>query len=347
MLDSVGNRWTVLVIVGAVSIGVVASGVWLLADGQVPPTGQSDGFDSCGTITDSGRYELTSDITDSNAATCVEIRSSDVVVTGGGHRIDGVGSFGSTGIVVRSPSEQPLANVTIRNIRVSEWDDGIRYIRVDNSRIVGTRTEHNRVGVSLLDTHHTRVADSVAHENRLRGISVLESSTNNTLVNNTATNNSLYGFHLVEGGVQNNTLNANVAMHNEFGFVLIGVQNNTIIGNTASGNRIAGIWLSASSRNHLDGNRVSDRFYGILLADQSNGNRVANTTAEANQVGIRLRSSDRNHITDNTIRGSPDNAILLISSDDTVIADNAGTNNARGITVIRSTGTARTNNTGL
>lgn len=344
MPEAVGVRWSV-VATAAVAVALVGAGVWLVTDGGAIDPGPSDGLDSCTTITEPGRYELAADITDSDASTCLRIRSSDVVVAGGGHRIDGVGSFGSAGVVVEPESDRPLRNVTVRDVRVTDWDDGIRYIRVVDGRVVRTTTADNRVGLSLLDTHDSRIADNVARANRLRGISLLESSQNNTLRNNTAENNALFGIHLVEGGVRDNTLASNAATNNEFGIVLIGVHDNAVTGNTARANRIAGIWLSASSGNRLARNVVSNRFYGIFLADRSTENAVTNNAVESNAVGIRLRSSDDNTVANNTVSSSSDSAILLISSDDNAVTDNAGTDNARGVTVVRSTGTVRANNT--
>ena len=328
-----------------VAVVLIGAGVWVLSDGRAIDTGQSGSLDSCTTITEPGRYELAADITDSDASTCLRIRSSDVVVAGGDHRIDGVGSFGSAGVVVGPESDRPLRNVTVRNVTVTGWDDGIRYIRVVDGRVIRTTTADNRVGIALLDTHDSRLADNVARANRLRGISLLESSENNTLRNNTAENNALFGIHLVEGGVRNNTLASNAATNNEFGIVLIGVHDNAVTGNTATANRMAGIWLSASSGNRLARNAVSNRFYGVFLADRSTENAVTNNAVESNAVGIRLRSSDDNTVSNNTVSSSSDNAILLISSDGNVVTDNTGTNNARGVTVIRSTGTVRANNT--
>ncbi|WP_321169544.1 right-handed parallel beta-helix repeat-containing protein [Halorarum halophilum] len=301
-------------------------------------------MDSCTEITRPGSYELAANLTDSEASTCIRIRSSDVVLDGGGHRIDGVGTFGTAGVVVRADGDDRLSNVTVRNATVSDWDDGVRFIGVEGGAVVGTTTANNRVGLSLLNARDVRVADNVARENRLRGISLLESSANNTLANNVASDNALYGIHLVEGGVRNNTLVNNTASNNEFGVVLIGVHDNVVTRTTANGNRIAGVWLSGSTGNRVVDNRVSNRFYGVFLADRSNGNVVSNSVAASNRVGVRLRSCDGNRVTENTVRGSGDTAILLISSDRNEVVGNVGSENARGVSVVRSSGNRVANN---
>ncbi|QLG61625.1 right-handed parallel beta-helix repeat-containing protein [Halorarum salinum] len=336
---------------------VLAGGTWLLVDGSpaapaAPSLGgdsaAGDGgataVDSCTVIADPGRYVLTADLVDGEASTCIRIRSDDVVLVGGGHRVDGVGTFGTAGVVVRADGGGTLSNVTVRNVTVTGWDDGIRYVGVANGSVAGTVTADNRVGLSLLNAREVRVADNVARDNRLRGISLLESSANNTLANNTATGNGLFGVHLVEGGARNNTLSNTTATGNEFGVVLIGAHENVVTGTDATGNRMAGVWLSAADGNRVVDNAVSNRFYGIFLADLSSGNVVSGNVADGNAVGVRLRSSDENRVTDNVIRSSSDTAVLLISSDDNVVAGNVGSDNARGVSVVRSSGNRVANN---
>ncbi|MEA5386840.1 right-handed parallel beta-helix repeat-containing protein [Haloarculaceae archaeon H-GB11] len=324
------------------TLGVVCGGLWLVTD-TVDAQGPRE-IESCTTVTEPGRYALTQDVVDSEKDTCIRIRSSDVVLLGHGHRIDGVGAFGTAGVVASSPGPGPLRNVTVRNVSVTDWDDGIRFIGVEDGAVVLTTTATNRVGLSLLNAPDNRLADNVARDNRLRGISLFESSANNTLVNNTATDNGLFGIHLVEAGVRNNTLVNNTASNNEFGIVLIDAHGNTVTENTADENGIAGIWLSASRENRLACNTVSKQFYGVFLSDRSSGNTVADTVAESNAVGIRLRSSDDNRVVNNTVRDSHDISILLISSDDNVVAGNVGSDNARGVTVLRSANNSVKNN---
>jgi len=332
-------------VVLVVALAVAGGGLWPLCDGAAADAQRPRPLDSCTTITEPGHYALAADVIDSEADTCIRVRSDDVVLDGRGHRIDGVGAFGTAGVVVRPTADRPLRNVTVRNVTVTDWDDGVRYIRVVDGAVTGTTTATNRVGLSLLNARDNRLADNVARDNRLRGISLLESSANNTVVNNTATDNALFGIHLVEGGARNNTLAANAASNNEFGIALVGAHENVVTGNTADGNRIAGVWLSAARGNRLARNAVSNGFYGIFLADRSSGNAVSATVAASNAVGVRLRSSDGNRVVNNEIRSSSDTAILLISSDDNVVTGNVGSDNARGVTVLRSTGNSLANNT--
>jgi parallel beta-helix repeat protein len=139
------------------------------------------------TIAAPGPYVLTNDIAESTLATCIEIRASDVVLDGGGHLIDGAGAAGSTGISVKNPSG--VRNVTIRNVRVRDWDFGVYLHGAVDSRIEASLLEQNLFcgAVIYLDATgntiagctvtgngngivlSTGAADCVVRENRIEG----------------------------------------------------------------------------------------------------------------------------------------------------------------------------------
>ena len=74
-------------------------------------------------ITSPGTYSVAADGYDGNA-TPIEIRSSNVVLDGGNHTVDGSGRPGSCGI--RIAGAGTLSNVVVRNIRLTNWETGIR-----------------------------------------------------------------------------------------------------------------------------------------------------------------------------------------------------------------------------
>lgn len=329
----------------AALVGLATVAAWALGVGPLADADRAGTVEGCTTIDRPGEYVLADDVVDSEADTCIRVRASDVVIEGRGHAIDGTGGFGTAGVVVRPAGDSPLANVTVRNVTVTDWDDGIRYVDVAGGTVVGTETARNRVGLSLLNARDVRLAGNVATDNRLRGIALAEASANNTLVDNAARGNDLFGISLLEAGVRNNTLVDNRAVDNEFGVVLIGARDNDLVGTETDGNRIAGIWLAAAHDNRIRNSSVSDRFYGIFLADLASGNEVRNNAAADNQVGIRLRSAHGNTVAGNVVEGSGDFAILLVSSDDNRVVDNRGSGNERGVGVVRSSGNELRNNT--
>lgn len=105
---------------------------------------RSSEIDSCTTIDQPGRYELTGNITNSNEDPCLEIRSSDVVLAGHGHTIAGTGENKSGyGMSIGSSwdaDSEKLSNVTVQNLTVTDWSTGI-----DLERSNGTTVLNNTI----------------------------------------------------------------------------------------------------------------------------------------------------------------------------------------------------------
>ncbi|WP_330633123.1 right-handed parallel beta-helix repeat-containing protein [Halocatena halophila] len=318
----------------------IAIGVALLND-EDPSERDVAGtpLDGCTTIDTPGRYTLRSNVTDVTDHNCLRITADDVILEGGSHRIDGQGTFGTAGVLVGG-FNRPVANVTVRNLTVTDWDDGIRYLRVTDGTVTATRTADNRIGITLLRTNNSRVVRNYAHSNAVYGISLQEHSTKNTLVKNRAAENTLFGIELV-ANASNNRLISNQVSRNEHGLALIGVDNTTVVNTTARSNRIAGIWSSESDGTTLVNNTVSNRFYGIYLGDQTNANRLVANRAIDNRVGLRLLHSANNLLAGNVATSNRIEGILLLASDNTVLRENHLTDNGAGVVVARSSNVSR------
>ncbi|WP_458205758.1 right-handed parallel beta-helix repeat-containing protein [Haladaptatus sp. NG-SE-30] len=328
MRDGLAVLFVVIVtLVGASSAPDPVIGVASGTDSGI--SASQTAVDSCREISDPGRYVLTDDLTNTTESRCLRITANDVVLDGEGHRVDGVGAFGSAGVLVTSGS-----NVTVQNVTASDWDDGIRLTGIRNATVRNTTTMRNRVGLSLVSFRDGTVADNIARSNAVAGVFLVGASRNNALRNTTATDNALVGIQLVEA--TENTVVGTDARRNEFGIALFGANGNTVRDSVAVENRIAGIWLSGASDNRIRENRVSNRFYGVYLADGARNNTIVENVARENPVGVRLRSSDGNAILRNRILDSSDTGILLISSDENRVAGNRGRENRRDIVVSRT-----------
>ena len=198
----------------SVCIAILAS--LLLFAGIAVPVAATDLAYNGGTITIAapGSYVLTNDITDSSLAVCIEIRASNVVFDGGGHLVDGAGTADSIGISVQDP--QGVRNVTIRNVRVRDWDRG----------------------VSLAGVVDSSVESSVLEGNLFCGAVFYLNATGNTLASCNLTGN---GFGLVlSAGAADCEVLGNRIENNECGLYLyasdgVTVTRNIIAGNTDSG----------------------------------------------------------------------------------------------------------------
>jgi len=95
---------------------------------------ETHAIDSCQTISESGSYELTSDIAPSDPDDCLVIEAENVTIDGNGYTVAGPDSANDTnqsGIVLRVPASDgqmggdPPTEVSIANVQVNDWDDGL------------------------------------------------------------------------------------------------------------------------------------------------------------------------------------------------------------------------------
>ncbi len=150
--------------------------------------GPATDITSCTTIASPGVYRLASDITNSSAANCIQIASSNVILHGGGHLIDGLGTSGTRGIDVFSSAGR-LSNVVIRGLRITGWNDGIQLRNTDGGTIEGvSATDNQNSGIHLSNSNSNTVLYNTANTNNLFGILLDGGSTGNLIVKNTANN---------------------------------------------------------------------------------------------------------------------------------------------------------------
>jgi parallel beta-helix repeat protein len=148
----------------------------------------------------------------------------------------------------------------------------------------------------------------------------LNSSSNNTLIGNTAQGNS-EGFYLYTSS-NNNTLTGNTAQGNGYGFDLYSSSNNTLTGNTAQGNTYAyGFYLNSSSNNTLTGNTAQGNSEGFDLSYSSYNTLTGNTT-QGNGYGFRLDHSLYNTFAGNNSYGDTTGSYFYVSSYNTIIGNN-------------------------
>ena len=100
---------------------------------------KADTITNCTEINSPGVYILQNDIINSTTSICIRINSSNVIFNGNDHVIDGVDNDDTYGIFVNS--SQQLTNVTVRNVRLTDWYVGVYYENVTNSTIKKRNSE--------------------------------------------------------------------------------------------------------------------------------------------------------------------------------------------------------------
>ena len=234
-------------------------------------TSQQHFIDSCTTIDSPGVYTLTRDILNSPVNTCIRITSSDVTFDGAGHIIKGESAptMGSTGIQVGSfySTVPELSNVTVKNVSVSLWYFGIRFIRSKEGEIA-----HNNVGRNL---------DC--------GI-CLNTSDDNLITNNTVDGNLDFDRYQDVPGIgisqsNRNTISENAVRRNETGVMIASSTGNSILSNFIEENTQAGLSLRSSAGSNTiynnsirNNNNVEVTGYGVVATEIWNTTKQSGTS---------------------------------------------------------------------
>jgi parallel beta-helix repeat protein len=146
----------------------------------------------CTTITQPGTYELTQNITNADS-NCIDIETSNVVFDGNGFTIDGTNSP-SSGITANTGSA--LTNVTVRNVTLTDWGNGIYYVRVSNGAIHDIIAQNNINGIYLASSSNNTIITNTIQQNDIHGI--ILSGSSSTLIYDNHLNNT--NNVLVSGG---------------------------------------------------------------------------------------------------------------------------------------------------
>jgi parallel beta-helix repeat protein len=202
---TVGARAVLLVGIVVVLVAAAAGAVSAQRAGNVSTV------DSCTTIDAPGRYALTGNVAgdiENPDAACIEITASNVTLDGRGHAVTGTGA--GHGIEIDG-SESSVSNVTVRDLRASNWSIGVFALGSDNGTIRRTITENSTEGLALGASSNYTLVNNTARDNAI-AVALGGESQNNTLREITAVENK-WGIHF-ERESANNTVLDSVARNN-------------------------------------------------------------------------------------------------------------------------------------
>lgn len=315
---------------------------------------------NAGSITESciiqnpGKYTLGEDIVDYSPS-IITISSSDVFLDGAGHSLSGITiQFGiespvlQNGILIWSPDNKTLSNITISNLNITGTYAGISAKNAENVVIKDSALQYNAIGVELFNSHNMVVqdcyisgngysgihtdrqsAESVIKENRIQnnlyGI-IIDGSSVSQITRNIVSGNYYDGIKLDHGVTQTLIDNNQCTGNHNGGISLYSGHKNTITNNTCELNNPAGILLHESSENIISGNQMKRNIRGINCY-YSDGNAIMSNIIMGNDAtGIMLQPSGNNKITQNLIFGNSAEGILITqavgSDQQNLIADN-------------------------
>ena len=145
---------------------------------------------NCTIISSPGYYNLVNDIINSDVDICIKIESSDVVLDGAGHRIDG------SGIAAIYVSTN-LSNVTIKNVTITGWYWGVKFYQVNDSTISNCSISETQEAIEIHMSYWNTVENCSLMNNR-ESILLINSKYNTIKFNDIRDN--LLG---IEGGEEN------------------------------------------------------------------------------------------------------------------------------------------------
>ncbi|KAF5417667.1 MAG: Cell surface glycoprotein [Candidatus Methanogaster sp.] len=257
-------------------------------------------------------------------------------------RLTLAGEGASVVTVTNSTADHHIFNVTADCVNISGFNvtgatgsdkAGIYLNGADCCNISDNTALYNYDGIDLYDSSDNILLNNTASNNEGDGIE-LRSSSNNTLTGNTA-NSNYAGIHL-ESSSNNILLNNNASNNDNHGISLWGSSNNTLLNNAANSNQkyisgySSGICLDFSSNNTLLNNTASNNEGdGIGIYDSINSTLTGNTANSNHCDGIYLEFSSNNTLLGNTAsnNGYPKHyGIDLYGSSDNLIYNNYWSN---------------------
>jgi parallel beta-helix repeat protein len=328
---------------------VEASGtIYIRADGSVEPEGTP--ISTLDNIT----YTLTGNINDS-----MVIERDNILIDGAGYTVQKTGGYNSKGIYLGGRS-----NVTIRNMTIKAFDDGIYLTNSSDNSIVRNNITNNWNGIQLRDSSSGNSISGNNMTNNLDfGIMIYSPSDNNSIIGNVFAGCGLHiqapHWNIVEGNTvngkplvyledisnysvedagqvilvnSNNILVENLDLSNASVGAELWNTNNTIIADNNIANCYYGIFLVASSNNSISANNATANGFGIYLSD-SNHTSISGNNVTNNGLGINLNSaSNYNSVSSNNITANGQSGLWLYESDyNSIIGNNIAENEENGV----------------
>ncbi|WP_424017954.1 right-handed parallel beta-helix repeat-containing protein [Halorientalis pallida] len=361
--DECGRAILVLAVVATVAFTAVAAGPAAATGidasaGNAPADGTSvEALTDCREINESGAYELTRNITLPADQNCIFINVDNVSFDGNGHTIRGE--------YVERPHAHPIAvhggdspngystietptNVTIENVRLQNWWQGVRMRNVANvtvanmtfrntSYLGGTAGED---GLAIYRGSNVTVRDSSFNETAGPGVSISQ-VTDARVLNTTVRNTGSAGLSLAntpDAIVRDNRI-LNAGNYWSSTLRIRGHAGNvTVVDNTVRGGGGTGIGFKAH-HGLVRNNTVVDKKHGIAVTGGRSVNNtiIGNTVRDSNRNGIQVRDASNTSVVDNTVTGGDMNGIYLRTAREIVASENTVSANSNGITVIAST----------
>lgn len=255
---------------------VDASGtIYIRADGSIDPAAVNI------TTLDEVTYTFIGNVDDS-----IVVERNNIVIDGADFTMQGKWEL------LYGMNLSNRANVTVKNVRIANFNTGIKLNSSNNNNITGNDLLSN-VGAIFVWSSNSNVITNNGIFSSANNAITLNLSNNNTIAENHILANNLYGVTLAYSN--NNTIKHNNITNHGYGIrVHSASDDNLVVGNDASDN-LYGIYLSYVTKNTVAANNLYNNDCGIYLWN-SHGNTCINNNISNNSEGTRIEASHSNVI---------------------------------------------------
>lgn len=212
--------------------------------------------------------------------------------------------------------------------------DGAEHCTISDNTV-----SNNYYGIHLDSSSDNTLQNNTCHSNSNEGIFLWSSCNNNTIDNNTCYSNGAHGGIFLWKSCCNNIITHNTCHSNPDHGIKIheSSDNNLLENNTCSNNGHAGIFVGFSNNNTIKNNTCNSHPHPAIFLRVSNYNLVANNTCKFNTSGISLDfCSCHNRLENNVCSNNEDGIFLLLSNNYNIIVNNKCISNGLGILIDHS-----------
>jgi len=191
--------------------------------------------------------------------------SGNTMIGNTAHANDSGGVAGRAARGIALGSNADWNNITANTVTDNEGA-GILVWGASNNDVRDNYAARNNIGLAVGPGGDNTLAANVAESNSAEGIR-LDDSDRNSVESNTVTD-SVIGIAVVNGSTENSLIGNSADLNSRWGFVVIGSDDNVFGGNRADGNSEAGFGFVESSSNTVVKNRAfHNGNYGFAVFD--------------------------------------------------------------------------------
>jgi len=178
-----------LVSVSGIRIVKAQSTSYIRSDGSI------DGTDNI--LRTGNTYTLTG-----NISAGIQIQKSNILLDGAGYTVQGNGDVSMRGIDLSNdrgsdPSRPKISNVTVKNVRIINFNRGVENVNTDNNTIIGNYIADCDIGINVRGSPNNVLIKYNTFSNNINGISIAYSGGNQTIIQNNLFNDIVLSNNVI------------------------------------------------------------------------------------------------------------------------------------------------------